>query len=164
LWAIASRLKFDPAYWDREDSVQEGLLRLFRTEQERPGQTVSWYLQDAKHHLQDLLKAGRSVDSAKRRSRRVQWPTESDETNETLEDAAARKADWDPISQFHADDLIQELRCRLSRRDTAVLELSLEDRGTREIAHLLQISSRDVIQRRRNIAKQTKDLGVGDRE
>jgi DNA-directed RNA polymerase specialized sigma24 family protein len=160
LLAIAVRLKTDPV-WGWEDLFQEGLLRLWHMQQKRPGQTVSWYLQNADHYLRNLLKGGRSLDSAKRRSGRVESALESDEGDEALEAAAAQKDDRYSMSQIYADEAVEELRCWLNRLDTPVFELLIQDRGTREIALLLRISSRDVIQRCREIAQQAKNLGIG---
>src|SRR5215831_16288917 len=58
------------ASW-RDDLMQEALLHLWRSEQERPGQTTSWYLQGCRFRLQHYLGAGRSLDSTKRRLNRA---------------------------------------------------------------------------------------------
>ena len=49
-----------------DDLNQEGLIGLWRAEQQRPGRTRSWYLQSCKFHVQHYLAFGRSVDSPKR--------------------------------------------------------------------------------------------------
>src|SRR5690348_9379217 len=50
----------------RDDLMQECLINLWRVEQEKPGQTRSWYLQSCRFHLQHCLMMGRSLDSTKR--------------------------------------------------------------------------------------------------
>src|SRR5262245_66697359 len=54
----------------REDFHQEALIHLWRLENRIPGQTVSWYLQNCRFHLQHLLASGKSVDALKRSSGR----------------------------------------------------------------------------------------------
>jgi DNA-directed RNA polymerase specialized sigma24 family protein len=138
VWAIAVRLERDPLYFGREDLLQEGLLRIWLAEKERPGQAVSWYLQNVEFHLRNLLRAGRSLDSAKRRSGLAESPLESDEQNEAL-DAAALDDDRDLMSQICADDMIAGLHRSLNGLDNAILDLSLEGHGRREIARHLDL-------------------------
>src|SRR5437762_13281932 len=49
-----------------DDLMQESLIWLWRTENEKPGRTRSWYLQNCRFHLRHWLSSGRSVDSLKR--------------------------------------------------------------------------------------------------
>src|SRR5438874_13527896 len=56
---------------EREDLLQEALLHLWVTELRQPGQSVSWYLQSCRFHLQHYLARGRSVDSKKRSASRL---------------------------------------------------------------------------------------------
>src|SRR6185369_3514784 len=64
LWRIVSRLAADSAM--QKDLMQEALVRLWRLENEKPGRTRSWYLQNCRFHLQHWLALGRSLDSFKR--------------------------------------------------------------------------------------------------
>src|SRR5438067_507480 len=49
-----------------EDLIQEALVHLWLREKQRPGQTDGWYFQSCRFFLQNYLRNGRSVDSAKR--------------------------------------------------------------------------------------------------
>jgi DNA-directed RNA polymerase specialized sigma24 family protein len=142
LCAIAHHLQPGAAYPDWEDLLQEGLLQLWRAEQKCPGQTASWYLKNADLYLHNVLRAGRSLDSAKRSSWRVEPLLEPNEEAQALEKVVARTNDRDIMSQIYADNFVEELRCRLNGLEAAVFDLLLQERGVREIAHFLHISSR----------------------
>src|SRR5690242_4704157 len=60
---IVFKLTADPALQD--DLTQEALVHLWLREQQIPGQTQSWYLQSCRFFLQNFMRHGRSVDSAK---------------------------------------------------------------------------------------------------
>jgi DNA-directed RNA polymerase specialized sigma24 family protein len=150
LWAIVARLECHPASWDREDLFQEALLQLWRIEQTRPAQSASWYLQNVAFRLRDLVKAGRSLDSAKRHSRRVEL--RSDEADEAWEATAAGKKDLDPMYQSYADDLREELRRRLNGVNAGVFDLLLQGFGTREIARRVRVAVGTVVGCRQAIA------------
>src|ERR1043166_3183645 len=62
----------------REDLLQEALVHLWLTENQRPGQTRSWYIQSCRFHLQHYLASGRSVDAAKRRTSESHFSFEED--------------------------------------------------------------------------------------
>ncbi len=66
LGRVVNGMTSDP--FMREDLMQEALSHWWNMECERPGQTLSWYLQSCSFHLRHFLARGRSVDSSKRRS------------------------------------------------------------------------------------------------
>jgi DNA-directed RNA polymerase specialized sigma24 family protein len=122
--------------WNRslqQDLLQEALIHLWLIETRRPGQTISWYLQSCRFHLQHYLSSGRSVDSAKRRAGQVdpQDPLDTEET-ETSEDLL--------FSEVSTRDLIELLSHHLSPPEKAVLDCLAEGLGPREIGRRLQIS------------------------
>ena len=61
---IVTTLTADRALQD--DLMQESLIHMWRTENENPGHTQSWYLQNCRYHLRRWLSSGRSLDSFKR--------------------------------------------------------------------------------------------------
>src|SRR5262245_46603583 len=63
LQQIVFKLTHDAAL--REDLTQEALIHLWLRELQRPGQSQSWYFQSCRFFLQNYLRNGRSVDSAK---------------------------------------------------------------------------------------------------
>jgi DNA-directed RNA polymerase specialized sigma24 family protein len=158
IWAIVARLKSDAAYHEWEDLRQEGLVHIWRMEQERPGQTVSWYLQNVQFHLRDLLKSGRSLDCAKRWSGRVEWAVDSHKADGAMDAASALTDGRDPVCEICVHDLTQQMRDRLNGLDAAVLELSLGELTTWEIARRLGISLGTVFKRRRAIASVASKL------
>ena len=122
--------------WNRslqQDLLQEALIHLWLIETRRPGQTISWYLQSCRFHLQHYLSSGRSIDSAKRRAGQVdpQDPLDTEET-ETSEDLL--------FSEVSTRDLIELLSQHLSPQEKAVLDCLAEGLGPREIGRRLQIS------------------------
>src|ERR1041385_8397844 len=56
---------------DHEDLMQEARIHLWLVETENPNQKVSWYLQNCRFFLHDLLRSGRSVDSFKHRHAQI---------------------------------------------------------------------------------------------
>lgn len=157
LRASVARLRFDPGYCDSEDLLQEGLAHIWRMEQEYPGHTVSWYLENASFHLRDLLKSGRSLDSPKRACQRCAFRHEMDGDDDDL------KVEFicpGTIDEIIAREWIEILSQRLRPREQAVLALALEGLGTREIARRLCLSPHTVIDSRRRIASQMGKLGA----
>lgn len=151
---IVWNLSRDPSVAD--DLMQEALIHLWRAEQDRPQQTLSWYLQGCQFRLSNYLGAGRSVDSRKR------W--------KALVFAAALEGESNPMdelessyglpSELVADDLAELLAGRLTGREKPVLDLLLEGYGVREVARRLRVSHKTVIQRRRKIAMEAIKLGI----
>lgn len=69
LGKIVVRLTSNPAL--REDLMQEALIHLWQVQEQNPGQTKNWYLQNCRYRLLHYLALGRSVDSPKRRASQV---------------------------------------------------------------------------------------------
>src|SRR5262245_45763148 len=61
---MTARFSGEASHW--EDLMQECLLNLCKVEREKPGHTLSWYVQSCRFHLQHCLSLGRSLDSPKR--------------------------------------------------------------------------------------------------
>src|SRR2546429_9320627 len=102
----------------REDLLQEALVHLWVTEIARAGQTRSWYLQSCKYHLLHYLAAGRSVDSAKRRSGQLNPEDGSDSPDEFIADIDSGNSFMDLVS---ARDIISLLSPLLNQQEQAVL-------------------------------------------
>jgi DNA-directed RNA polymerase specialized sigma24 family protein len=155
LQRIVCRLSADPAV--REDLMQEALVHLWLLEARRPGQTESWYLQGCKFHLQNILGAGRSVDSPKRRAGKVQFNGEFDDFDSYL---SGSDTDDDFYTQVSARDILEQLAGRLTDFERRVLDLLAEGLGAREIASRLRVTHPTVIKYRRRIANQAVRLGI----
>jgi len=145
---IVGRLTSDPVL--AEELVQEGLVHLWLLEERRPGQTRSWYLQNCKFHLQNYLKAGRSIDSRKREAGRMEF------TGNELYD----EDNSDAYDQLSARDILSVLADHLSPRDNEILKRLADGLGVREIADQLRISHPAVIKHRRRIAILAQQLGI----
>jgi DNA-directed RNA polymerase specialized sigma24 family protein len=133
----------------RKDLMQEALIHLWKIQMQRPGQTDSWYLQNCRYHLQHYLSAGRSMDSLKRNSARVELSLDCDPDDALWDDSDQADLVREAVS---ARDLIVSLSKKLSSREQLVLHYLAEGLGPREIAKRLKVSHPMVIKYRRKIA------------
>ncbi len=158
LGKIVVRLTSNPAL--REDLMQEALIHLWQVQEQNPGQTKNWYLQNCRYHLLHYLASGRSVDSPKRRASQVH-PSDQDENSDDLLD---RFEGSDTVLQdVSARDMLSSLSKWLSGREMSILQWLSEGQGTREIAKRLGISHPMVIKYRRKIAALAEKLAIADR-
>ena len=155
LGKVVVRLTSNPAL--REDLMQEALIHLWQIQEQNPGQTRNWYLQNCRFHLLHYLALGRSLDSPKRRASQVH-PLEQEEE---LDDWLDRFEGSDSVLQdVSARDILASLAKLLSQREMSILEWLAEGLGTREIAKRLGISHPMVIKHRRKIAALAKKLAI----
>jgi DNA-directed RNA polymerase specialized sigma24 family protein len=140
----------------RQDLMQEALVHLWRTEQARPAQTLSWYVQSCRFHLQHVLSSGRSLDSRKRASHQVELPLELS----SFCHPASLIVESQILDQVSAEDLLAVLMLRLPRRERQVLKLLVAGCNLGEVARQLKISYPTVLKSRRAIATQLGRLGV----
>jgi RNA polymerase sigma factor (sigma-70 family) len=155
LGKIVVRLTSNPAL--REDLMQEALIHLWQVQEQNPGQTKNWYVQNCRFHLLHYLALGRSVDSPKRRNSQVQ-PTDQDGEQDDLLD---RFESSDTVVQdVSARDIVSSLSKVLSDREMAILHWLAEGLATREIAKRLGISHPMVIKHRRKIAALAEKLSI----
>ncbi len=144
----------------RDDLKQEAMLHLWLTGHRRPGQTLSWYLQSCRFHLQHYLNAGRSVDSMRR------WRDQSqlDETSDNEDEASNSPVDSDNsvVTWVSAREIIALLKRRLSLQERAVLDRLADGLGPREIGRQLELSHPMVIRHRQKIASLLARLETAD--
>lgn len=159
LGKIVVRLTSNPAL--REDLMQEALLHLWQVQQQTPGQTNHWYLQNCRFHLLHYLALGRSVDSPKRRSSQVQPPDTGEEVDNLLDRLEGPDSVIEDVS---ARDMLSSLSRLLSTREMSVLQWLAEGVGTREIARRLGISHPMVVKLRRKIATLARTLSISPEE
>src|SRR6266540_7542282 len=55
----------------QEDLLQEAVIHFWQLNNERPGQSPSWYFKSCHLYLLNLLRKGRSIDSLKHRKGRI---------------------------------------------------------------------------------------------
>lgn len=141
----------------QEDMLQECLLCLWQAESKSPGQTVSWYLQHCRFHVQHWLFLGRSVDSPKRAGSAHQTPIGWDDADRTLEEYHTNGELLDTVC---VRDLIVTLARHLNPKERAVLGGLAEGCVLREAAFKSGLSYPTALKYRRRIAALTIKLGV----
>lgn len=143
---IVHRLCRDQAQSD--DLMQEALIWLWLTEEQRPGQTLSWYLQGCHFHLLNHLSAGRSLDSGKRLPWRISFPPNGDYPVD-IKRWETQTAVW---PQPSARELMLLLDQWLTPAERDTLHWLAEGYGAREVARKLGVSHQAVVKRRKRIA------------
>jgi RNA polymerase sigma factor (sigma-70 family) len=143
----------------REDLTQEAMLHFWKMECERPGQTLSWYLQSCSFHLRHYLASGRSIDSSKRRSLQIEMPQDAD-LHDYME---CRPDEHSILAQVEVHECIRLLPRFLTPREQAILRCLFEGLTTHEIASHLILSHPTVNKCRRKIAALAIRLGIGPR-
>src|SRR5262245_5674335 len=140
----------------REDLLQEAFIQFWKMECQRPGQTLSWYLQNCRFHLQHWLAAGRSLDSVKRAGAN-RTPIEA--VQEGLgKDGYHSNAEF--LESVCARDLVSALVRVLKPDEGAVLKGLAEGLLLREVATKLNLSYPTALKYRRKIASLTLRLGI----
>ena len=140
----------------REDLMQEALIHFWKTERDRPGQTLSWYLQSCAFHLRHFLAAGRSVDSSKRRGSLIEL-ADGEDLAELL---PSTSPDNSVRAQVQTREILQLLSRSLTPREDTVLQCLCEGLGPRDIARRLKLSHPVAIKCRRKIAALALRLGI----
>ncbi len=156
LGKIVVRLTSNPAL--REDLMQEALIHLWQVQEQNPGQTKNWYVQNCRFHLLHYLALGRSVDSPKRRAGQVFGPDHHETHDEQSDWMDQFEGENSLLQDVHARDLLALLSKVLSTREIYILRWLVAGLGTREIARRLDISHPMVIKHRRKIAAVTAEL------
>lgn len=160
---MVRRLTPDPTL--REDLYQEAWLRLWEAETRRPGQTASWYLQNCRFYIQNVLKHGRSVDSPKHSAHRVQYDAcipfdDAPEPSRGLPELCSNAPEDDLISSVCARDAIAILLHDLTLPQRQILCRLLEGSTVRDIARSLGVSHVAVLKQRRRIAHIAAHFGI----
>lgn len=156
---IAARLTCDLEL--QKDLVQEMYVHLLRVREERPANTLSWYLRSGEYHARNWLRQGRSIDSHKRIHSRVALDGENDEDGFSLEQQlAARSAlPSNPLqNEVIANEACDLIAARLSETQQRIVSLLMQDYGVREIAAKLGISHPAVIKHRKRIAEISREV------
>ena len=141
-----------------DDLTPEALIHLWLRETQRPGQTQSWYFQSCRFFLQNHLRNGRSVDSA-RRQMTLCLPVNTADFN------AGSAPDESPatgsvLALVSAREIISLLGKWLAPQEFRVLNCLADGFGVREIAARLNVSHTLIIRCRRRIAALALKLGI----
>ncbi len=143
----------------REDLVEEVAVHLWKIENEKPGQTKSWYVESCRLKVQDTVKRGRSLDSPKPQALRTGPDTASADWDAADGNGRPNSRD-DTFGEVSARDIFFQLVLQLPAVDQAILYMLIEGRGVREIGRLLSLSHAAVIAHRRQIAHVAERLGI----
>src|SRR5207247_6010846 len=95
----------------QEDLLQEAMIHLWRLSNGRPGQSPSWYFKSCQHHLLNLLRKGRSIDSLKHRKGRIRLPDPAADDSSESSSLYALLADSEEsvFAQLSARDIFTSL-------------------------------------------------------
>jgi DNA-directed RNA polymerase specialized sigma24 family protein len=149
LKGLVHKLCHDPNQY--EDLEQVALTCYWQAEETSPGKTPSWYMQHCASCIRNYLRAGRSVDSLKRRNS-VCAIEECPDVDVPLE--------WDALEEVSVRDCLRELMRRLDRAERQTLQLLSEECTVREIAQDQHIAHATVIARHRHIRAIALGLGI----
>jgi DNA-directed RNA polymerase specialized sigma24 family protein len=155
LGGLVDRMVGDTGF--QEDMLQEALIHLWRLEERRPGQSLAWYLQGCRYHIQNWLRLGRSVDSVKRSSACVLDAAADDDSEELLAQLGIDSLFWDEVS---ANDIISLLSGLLDSQQREVLFCLVDGLSARETAKRLNASHTWVGKCRRKIAVLALEVGL----
>src|SRR6266567_404150 len=141
----------------RKDLLQEARIWLWKVEAGSPSKSQSWYIESCRLYLLNFQRAGRSIDSHKRREHCCQIPGGLEGDNPALEDLAPGA---DLFTQVCAREIVQQLLPRLKPRTGTILLLLDAGLNTVEIADKMGISHQMVSKLRRKIKATAKELGI----
>jgi len=158
LHGIAARLTGDLDL--QKDLMQEMFIHLVQVETDRPGQTLSWYLQGCHFRARDYLDRGRSINSIKRSNNLVPLD-QRDDDDDSLGVCPDAPDPVDLYSELIARDIVDLLILRLTVVQQQILFLLMYGFGVYEIARELG-NKRDIAIRVNNIGEVRKLRGDFD--
>ena len=152
---IVDQVNSDPAW--HEDLMQEAIIHLWQLEEQRPGQSRSWYLQSCQFYLRHYIGLGRSIDSWKRHGRLIPTSLQDDEELElSLQDHSNGTA----TSEISAEEMLNLLCEHLTTLQQTVLRCLADGLSSREIGVKLRVSHKTVLKHRSRIAVIARELGI----
>ena len=124
---------------DKEDCVQEALLRLWQRACEHPQRKLYWYLGDCRFFIRDLLRHGRCIDSPKRRFLGISLTSKENPT--VLGALPQLISEGNPAQYAGLNDDLRHLRTALCPRSQDILSLFVEGYAGNEVAKKLKVSA-----------------------
>src|SRR6266536_5673070 len=89
----------------QEDLLQEAVIHFWQLNNQRPGQSPSWYFKSCQLYLLNLLRKGRSIDSLKHRKGQIRLfdpaaddPSEGAGLNDVLGDSDSEESVFAQVS------------------------------------------------------------------
>jgi len=150
LRGIAARLTSDLDL--QKDLIQEMFIHLVQAEADRPGQTLSWYLQGCHFRARDYLDRGRSINSVKRSNNLVPLD-QRDDDDDSLGICPDAPDPVDLHSELITRDIVDLLVPQLTDMQQQILFLLMHGFGVCEIARELRVSVPTFIKHRKRIAR-----------
>jgi len=132
LHGIAARLTGDLDL--QKDLMQEMFIHLVQVEADRPGQTLSWYLQGCQFRARGYLDRGRSINSFKRGNDLVPLDQGDDDGDGNLGVWPEASDPNDLQSEMIARDIVDLLIPQLTDMQQEILFLLMHGFGMCEIA------------------------------
>jgi len=134
----------------KEELLEECLVHLWLVETEKPGRTLSWYLQSCRFHLHHWFHLGRSLDSPKRCSAENRLPIEETEDSGLQSNFIS---DCQLAGMVSFNDLIATSVPYLTEREKRVLHGLANGLPLRTIAASLNISYPTALKCRKRIGE-----------
>jgi DNA-directed RNA polymerase specialized sigma24 family protein len=158
LRGVAAKLTVDLEL--QKDLMQEMFIHLVRVEADRPGQTLSWYLQSCQFCARNYLDRGRSIDSIKRQKNLVQLDQGDDDSEGIFQFGLDAVDPVDLRGELITRDIVDLLVPQLTVAQQQILFLLMHGFGVREIARRLCVSHPTIIKHRKQIARSASALLV----
>lgn len=155
LRGVVGRFASDPQL--KEELLEECLVHLWQIETQKPGRTLSWYLQSCRFHLHHWFHLGRSLDSPKRASADNRLLIEETEDS-GLQSASLSDCHLPGMVSFN--DLIATSVPYLTEREKQVLHGLAIGLPLRAVAARFNISYPTALKCRRRIAEVMTRLDV----
>jgi len=130
---------------------------LWLRETQCPGHTQNWYFQSCRYYLQNFLRLGRSVNSAKHQKSLRPLAEAQDCPGTSADESASGGSLRSLVSAREAAGLLQRW---LTPTEHQLLDLLMDGHGIREIAGKLGMSHTSVVRYRRRIANLAARLGI----
>jgi DNA-directed RNA polymerase specialized sigma24 family protein len=142
-----------------KDLMQDLLVHVWQVELKRSSEKRTWYLQNCRFRLLDILGEGRSVDSLKRRDRCCALPEadSAESTDDLIDEIGCEET---TRSTTAARELLALLLPRLGAREQKVLLDLNDDLGVNEIAEKRGLSRQKVTRVRLKIRSVVIQLGI----
>ena len=140
-----------------DDLMQEAIIHLWLREIECPGQTESWYFQSCRFHLQNFLRAGRSVDSNRRRPTLLPLDGAFERTDTSDDESISGASVPGLVSARETTGLLTKW---LTLHERQLLSMLEQGHSVREVATKLDMSHTSVIRCRKRIAALAAKLGI----
>jgi len=142
----------------QKDLMQEMFVHLIRVQSQQPQQTQSWYIKSCEFHVRNHLKIGRSIDSPKRARNGVPLYQTADDHDLQPNESVHPVDPFDLQGELSTNDILTQLRPRLTKMQLEILFLLMKGLGVREAGRVLGITHPAVIKHRKKIALIAREI------